>query len=167
MSERIQPTGGPDDPFYQVWQRVSGTGEEKGALSALPQAPEMSLNEWLQRQLREVSERESLCRAWQALRRFVPLCRREREVLGTALFLRTGLCHREQSAPVSSRDLPQDCRRLCLLFHRSAGHYSQMTGQMEGSRLSLQMEQLGKSCRQAGEQAEGLLEEILRQQGYI
>lgn len=166
MSDRIVPTGSQEDTFYQVWQRVTGKEDGKTDL-AVPEMPEISLNEWIRRLLRQTGEREAICRSWQIFHRFVPLCRREREVLGTALFLRAGLRWQDRMESLSSGDLPQDCRKLCLFFRRSSQDYAMAAQSVEGQRLRQQMEQLAKSCHQAGEETERLLEEVLKRQGYI
>lgn len=166
MSDYIQPTGGTEDTFYQVWQRVTG-GEGKRTDGSQPEMPGISLNERLQRLLRQAEERERLSRSWQSLHRFVPLCRKERETLGTALFLRTGLRREQCELEAGNRDLPQDCRRLCLLFQESSRAYQLAAAAAEGQRLRQQLEAFSHRCHQAGEEAEQLLEEILKYRGYI
>lgn len=166
MSDRIVPTGGREDPFFQVWQRVTGTSEGEQA-EERPPVPEISLNEWLQRLLRQTEQREGLCRAWQSLHRFLPLCRREREVLAAAFFLRTGMLWQGRGPVSMDRDLLQDCRKLCLLFAQSGAEYDLAAQSVEGRRLREQFGQFAESCRRAGEETEGLLQELLKRRGYI
>lgn len=164
MSRRLQLTVGPEDPFYQLWQRVEG-GRPAGEGPA--EEPEITLNEWLRRLLRAARSRKRIARSWQGLNRYLPLCRREEEILAAALYLRTGSGWEERGEEGPGGGPARDCRQLCLLFYRSGREYALAAEAAGETRLGRQLRELSEACARAGNGCEALLGEVLKRQGYI
>ena len=124
MSEYIIPTGGPEDPFYRLWQRVRGRQPEPEKEYRQREEDRGGEETLIRSLLEQVRRRRRLCCGHPELRRWACFCRKEEEILSAALFLRTGGREKGPEREERAGPLADRLRRLTLLFQQSGRDYA-------------------------------------------